>query len=147
VRLDVDVDAYVPGEYVPVEPARIDIHRRVAAARERGELVAIREELEDRFGSLPKPVLSLLDLQRARIEVGAAGARSVEFRGGRLSVSPLELDSDQVGALRERVPEAIYEWRDRTLALRVPGDPEVRLAALLALAEGLDAARSLAPAA
>ncbi len=126
VRIDVDVDAHIPADYVPFEAARIDLHRRVAAAREPGELRALREELEDRFGPLPGSVANLLDLQRARIALGEAGARNVEFRAGRLRVSPVELDSEQVSALNERVPEAIYQWRERTIAvpfprIRVPG--------------------------
>ena len=95
VRIDVDVDAYVPADYIPFEAAKIDVHRRVAAAREPGELRALREELEDRFGPLPDSVANLLDLQRVRIALGDAGARNVEFRAGRLRVSPVELDSEQ----------------------------------------------------
>src|SRR6202035_2645329 len=34
VRLDVNVDAYVPADYIPYEQAKIDVHRRVAAAVE-----------------------------------------------------------------------------------------------------------------
>ena len=94
VRVDVDVDAYVPADYIPFEAAKIDVHRRVAAARERGELRALRDELSDRFGPVPEPVSNLLELQRVRIELGAAGAGTVEFRSGRLRVSPLELDSE-----------------------------------------------------
>ncbi|HEY6772260.1 MAG TPA: transcription-repair coupling factor [Solirubrobacterales bacterium] len=140
VRIDVDVDAYVPSEYVPFEAAKIDVHRRVAAAREPGEQRALGEELEDRFGPLPGSVTNLLDLQRARIALGDAGARSVEFRAGRLRVSPVELDSERVGALNERLPEAIYQWRERTIAIPVPEEPGARLGALLALADGLGAA-------
>ncbi|HET8592456.1 MAG TPA: transcription-repair coupling factor, partial [Solirubrobacterales bacterium] len=137
VRIDVDVDAYIPADYVPFEAAKIDVHRRVAAAREPGELRALREELEDRFGSLPEPVSNLLDLQRARIALGEAGARAVEFRAGRLRVSPVELDSEQVSALNERVPEAVYQWRQKTVAVPVPEEPGARLGAILALSDGL----------
>ena len=35
VRLDVNVDAYVPADYVPYEQAKIDVHRRIAGARAR----------------------------------------------------------------------------------------------------------------
>ena len=123
VRLDVDVDAYLPGEYIPFEAAKIDVHRRLAGAREPGELRALRDELRDRFGPLPEPVESLFELQRARIELGGLGARAVEFRGERLSVTPLELDAAAVGRLRDRIPEAMYESRVKTLSLRVPDDP------------------------
>jgi transcription-repair coupling factor (superfamily II helicase) len=141
VRLDVPVDAYLPATFVPFEAAKIDIHRRVVAAREPGALRAIRDELGDRFGPLPPQAENLLKLQRARIELGLAGARSVEFRGGRLSVTGVELDSDQAGVLAERVEGALYEWREQTAAVRVAGDPEERLAAVLAMAEGLREAR------
>jgi transcription-repair coupling factor (superfamily II helicase) len=145
VRIDVDVDAYVPSEYIPFEAAKIDVHRRVAAAREPGELRALREELEDRFGPLPGSVANLLDLQRVRITLGDAGVRSVEFRAGRLRVSPVELDSSQVETLNERATDAIYQWRERTVAVPVPDDPTARLGALIAVAEGISAA-SAAPA-
>ncbi|MEK6276553.1 MAG: transcription-repair coupling factor [Actinomycetota bacterium] len=138
VRLDVPVDAYLPPDYVPFEAAKIDVHRRVAAATEPGQLRAIRDELEDRFGPVPGPVGNLLELQRARIGLGRAGARSVEFRGGRISVSGVELDSEQAEALRERVEGVIYEWRDEVVALRVPDEPEARLAAVSALAVALE---------
>ncbi len=141
VRLDVPVDAYLPASFVPFEAAKIDVHRRIVAAREPGQLRAIRDELADRFGPLPEPAENLLRLQKARIELGLAGARSVEFRGGRLSVTGVELDSEGAGVLAERVEGALYEWREQTAALRVAGAPEERLTAVLALAEGLREAR------
>jgi transcription-repair coupling factor (superfamily II helicase) len=139
VRVDVDVDAYVPSEYVPFEAAKIDIHRRVAAAGERGELRALADELADRFGPVPEPVRHLLDLQRVRIELGAAGVRDVDFRAGQLRVSPLELDSEASAALLEHLPDAIYRWREKTLSVPVPDEPGARLGALLKLVEGLAA--------
>ena len=136
LRFDVPVDAYLPASYVPFEAAKIDIHRRVVAARAPGELRAIRDELDDRFGAPPREAENLLALQRARIELRLAGARSVELRGGRLSVVGVELDSEGSGALAERVEGALYEWREKTASMRVPEEPQARLAAVLALAEG-----------
>jgi transcription-repair coupling factor (superfamily II helicase) len=141
VRLDVPVDAYLPATFVPFEAAKIDVHRRIVAAREPGQLRAIRDELSDRFGPLPTSAENLLKLQQARIELGLAGARSVEFRGGRLSVTGVELDSEQAGVLAEQVEGALYEWREQVAAIRVAGDPDERLAAVLAMAAGLRAAR------
>ncbi len=140
VRLDLDVDAYLPPDYIPFEAAKIDAHRRIAAATAAGELRALRDELRDRFGPVPEPVSNLLALQRARIDLGAAGARTAEVRGGRLSIIPLELDASAVGRLRERIPEAMFELRTRTLSLRVEDDPGERLEALLELTSALTAA-------
>jgi transcription-repair coupling factor (superfamily II helicase) len=86
VRLEADVDAYVPADYVPFEVAKIDLHRRIAMARDRGDLARVRDEVEDRFGPPPEAVENLIRLQRARIELGRAGAQSVELRGRRLNI-------------------------------------------------------------
>ncbi len=145
VRLDLDVDAYLPTDYIPFETAKIDVHRRIAGARRAGALRALRDELRDRFGQVPEPVENLLALQRARIALGEAGARTAEVRGGRLSIIPLELDAATVGRLRERVGEAIYELRLKTLSLRVADDPAERLAAMLELTAALTAALEAEP--
>ena len=105
VRLDVNVDAYVPADYVPYEQAKIELHRRVASALEVADVEQLREELEDRFGPVPPPLENLLALQRARIKFGQAGARTVSFRGDRLAVAPIELDSARARRLREELPE------------------------------------------
>ena len=141
VRLDVPVDAYLPASFIPFEAAKIDVHRRIAAAREPGELRAIRDEISDRFGEPPPQAENLLALQRARIELGLAGARSVEFRGGRLSVTGVELDSEAAGVFREQLEGALYEWREQTAAMRVSDEPEARLAAVLAIAEAIRTAK------
>ncbi len=137
VRLDVPVDAYVPAQYIPYEVAKIDVHRRIAGAREPADLGAIVEELEDRFGPVPAPVENLIRLQEARIKLGRAGARMVEFRQGRLTVSPLELDSGQANALREEVEGAVYESLKRTLRVRVADDVEDRFAAVVRVADAV----------
>jgi transcription-repair coupling factor (superfamily II helicase) len=131
VRLDVPVDAYVPADYIPYEVAKIDVHRRIAAAREPDELERITSELEDRFGPPPEPVDNLIRLQAARIKLGRAGARTVELRSGRLAVAPVSLELEQVKALRADVPELVYESLKKTLRIPLPDDPGERLSAIL----------------
>ncbi|HEX3174963.1 MAG TPA: transcription-repair coupling factor [Solirubrobacterales bacterium] len=142
LRFDVPVDAYLPAAFIPFEAAKIDVHRRVVAARSTGELRAIRDELADRFGPLPPEAENLLALQRARIELRQAGARGVELRGGRLSVVGVALDSEQATALRKGLEGARYVWREQTASVQVPAEPGARLAAVLAMAGALREALS-----
>ncbi len=137
VRLDVNVDAYVPSDYIPYEQAKVDVHRRIAGAREVADLVALREELEDRFGDLPDPLRNLIALQQARIKLGQAGARAVTFRNGRLAVTPIELDSVRAKRLRAEIPEALYESGKSQLSVRVPEDPSQRFPAVVKAADVL----------
>src|SRR5205823_811423 len=94
------------------------------------------EELASEDGARPAP-------EPLRIDVAEAGASRVEFRGGRLSVVGVELESEQVDVLRERVEGVIYEWRERVVALRVPDQPEARLGAVVALGSALGAAKRI----
>jgi transcription-repair coupling factor (superfamily II helicase) len=137
VRLDVNVDAYVPADYIPYEQAKIDVHRRVAGARDVAELAELRDELEDRFGPPPEPLANLISLQEARIKLGEAGARDVSFRGGRFAVTPIELDSVRAKRVREQIPEALYESGKSQLSLRVPEDPAARFPAVVRAADVL----------
>src|SRR4051812_3617734 len=137
VRLDVNVDAYVPADYVPYEQAKIDVHRRIAGATEVADLALLRDELEDRFGELPEPLHNLIALQQARIKLGQAGAQAVTFRGGRLAVTPIELDSVRAKKLREEVPGALYESGKSQFSVRVPDDPEQRFPAVIRAADAL----------
>jgi transcription-repair coupling factor (superfamily II helicase) len=137
VRLDVNVDAYVPADYIPYEQAKIDVHRRVAAAVEVAELAELRDELVDRFGELPEPLANLIALQQARIKFGQAGARTVSFRSGRLAVAPVELDSARARRLREQIPEALYESGRSQLSVRVGDDPSERFPTVIRAADVL----------
>ncbi len=137
VRLDVNVDAYVPADYVPYEQAKIEIHRRVAGALEVADVERLREELEDRFGPVPEPLGNLLSLQRARLKLGQAGARAVSFRGDRLAVTPIELDSARARRLREQLPEALYESGRSQVSVRVPREGPERFPAVVHAADVL----------
>ncbi len=137
VRLDVNVDAYVPADYIPYEQAKIDVHRRVAGALEVADVEHLREELEDRFGPVPEPLENLLALQRARIKFGQAGARTVSFHGDRLAVVPIQLDSRRVKRLREELPDALYESGREQMSMRVPKDGKQRFPTVVRAADVL----------
>jgi transcription-repair coupling factor (superfamily II helicase) len=137
VRLDVNVDAYVPADYVPYEQAKIEVHRRVAGAFEVADVEGLREELEDRFGPVPEPLENLLALQRARIRFGEAGVRTVSFRGDRLAVTPVELDSVRAKRLREELPEALYEAGRSQVSVRVPKEGKERFPTVVRAADVL----------
>ncbi len=137
VRLDVNVDAYVPADYIPYEQAKIDVHRRVAGALEVADVEQLREELEDRFGAVPEPLENLLALQRARIKFGQAGARTVSFRGDRLAVVPIQLDSARAKRLREELPEALYESGKAQMSMRVAKDGKERFPSVVKAADVL----------
>jgi transcription-repair coupling factor (superfamily II helicase) len=146
VRVDAQVDAYVPAAYVAMEAIKIDLHRRVALAADRSELRELRADLVDRFGAMPEAVENLLAIQEARLLASELGAEYVTLRGGKLVVGPLSLSASEVRELRGRVPRALYTVARREVTARLEaaeGRPGMR-EGLEVLAAILDARRALA---
>ncbi len=139
VRLDVTLDAYVPAGYIGYEQAKIDVHRRIAGATGIEEIFSLRNELTDRFGELPEPLENLLHLQQARILLGRAGARTVGVRAGRITATPIDLDSAGLKRLRGDVQGVTFDSGRSTVQARLPEGPELA-AGLVSFAEGVLAA-------
>ncbi|MGE4427922.1 MAG: transcription-repair coupling factor [Solirubrobacteraceae bacterium] len=144
VRMDAQITAYVPAEYVPYEQAKVDVHRRIAGAIDVAELEELRGELEDRFGAPPEELDNLISLQRARIRFGESRCRVVTLRGTKLTASPVELDPDALARLREEGAEHgltfRYEGGKSQVTLMVPREGPERLEAVLNAADALRAA-------
>ena len=67
-RLKAELDAYIPEEYVADDAERMSLYRKLAETRAPEAVSLIEKELEDRFGPLPLPTLSLLELRRIRLQ-------------------------------------------------------------------------------
>jgi transcription-repair coupling factor (superfamily II helicase) len=118
VRVDARVDAYVPKTYVDSEAMRIDLHRRLALVEHEDELRELVGATIDRFGPLPEPVENLFAIQEARIKVSRLGGDYLVFRGGRATVGPLVLGSEELRELRRRVDTAVYATARKEVSLR-----------------------------
>ena len=120
VRLEVNVDAYIPADYIPFEAARIDVHHRIAGARDEERLELVAAELRDRFGPVPDVVENLLRMQEIRLKAGVLGAASVTFRKGRLELGDIRLDGVQRQALEEAEHKFVHHPLRRLLVLWPP---------------------------
>jgi transcription-repair coupling factor (superfamily II helicase) len=84
--LDLRVSAYIPNEYVRGASQKIALYQRIAAARTLDALAAISDETRDRYGPLPQPVESLLELSRLRLLATAKGVEKLALEGRRLTL-------------------------------------------------------------
>jgi transcription-repair coupling factor (superfamily II helicase) len=118
VRMDARVDAYVPASYIGSEALKIDLHRRLALVEDEDELRELRASVEDRYGELPEPVENLFAIQEAKLKVAQVGAEYLVFRGGRITVGPLVLGSEELRELRDRAATAVYTTGRHEVAMR-----------------------------
>lgn len=139
VRVDIPVSAYIPADYVPLESAKIDLHRRIALAPDADALARVGAEVEDRFGDPPPPVAALLEVQRLRLLMRAAGARQAAARSGRVVIGPIPLDSAGMRALRDGVDGALFSTADNLISVPAPAEPAERIAAAIAALEAIAA--------
>jgi transcription-repair coupling factor (superfamily II helicase) len=84
--VDLPVDAHLPDTYVHDEAAKLELYRRLARARTPGDLAAFRQEMADRFGPLPPPVIRLVEVAELRLAAEAAGITSLAREEGQLVV-------------------------------------------------------------
>jgi transcription-repair coupling factor (superfamily II helicase) len=89
VPADVSMDAphYLPDEYIPVQEAKLDVYRRLTAMHDPAEIEALREELRDRFGPLPREAEAFLALALLRIIGGRLGIEGVLVRGNEARIT------------------------------------------------------------
>ncbi|WP_107728483.1 transcription-repair coupling factor [Desmospora activa] len=65
-EIELNTDAYLPSEYIGDEKQKIEIYKKIRAVRRLEEARDLEEEMEDRFGDLPQPVVNLLRVARLR---------------------------------------------------------------------------------
>lgn len=82
--VDVDLNACLPDDYVNNMLERLGLYRQIAGAIDSDELAAVREELIDRFGPLPKPAEQLFRAADLRLLGQRLRLARIRFRNQRL---------------------------------------------------------------
>jgi transcription-repair coupling factor (superfamily II helicase) len=86
-EIAVDVPAFLPDDYIPDTGQRLDFYRRLAQARDQGEVRETLAELEDRYGPLPDEARLLGEVMTDKTLVRRTGARAYELTAGRMVLS------------------------------------------------------------
>jgi transcription-repair coupling factor (superfamily II helicase) len=142
VRLDLPGSAYLPDAYIADSGVKLEVYRRFAAARAPADAEELREELLDRFGTIPPEVEGLFTAVSVRLAAEAAGVPEVRAESGRVTLKWPRFD-------RFRVTRALTLAGFRPVAgsnqVRIPVPPnrnpvDVALRALGALAASSSAA-------
>ena len=60
--VDIKVDAYIPSSYIEDEIQKIEVYKKIAAIENLNDYKEIKEELEDRYSSIPEAVYNLMDI-------------------------------------------------------------------------------------
>lgn len=60
--IEIKLNAYIPGSYIPDEIQKLDIYKKIASIKNETDYLDVQEEIEDRYGNIPVAVYNLLDI-------------------------------------------------------------------------------------
>jgi len=126
VRMDVQVNAFLPTDYIDRDPLRLAAYRRIADTVTPEEVAEARTELRDRFGPLPEPAEALFRVAELRADLRTAGVTDLsimehELHGRVARLKPVVLGHEwQPIRLAREHPRAVLAQATSTLLLPVP---------------------------
>lgn len=66
VLIDINVSSYIPDSYIENNSQKIEVYQAIALCRTEEDINKIIEDIEDRFGTIPKEALSLIEIARIK---------------------------------------------------------------------------------
>jgi transcription-repair coupling factor (superfamily II helicase) len=120
VRVELPVDAHIPHGYVAGERLRLEAYTAIAAIQSDKDIIAVTEELTDRYGAPPQPVLNLLEVARLRARARQAGLTDITLQGNHIRFAPVELPESRALRAQRLYPRTLLKPAVRTMLVPVP---------------------------
>jgi len=103
-KIDLPIDAHIPEDYIYELRHRLGIYRRIAEIRSHDDADDVVDELIDRFGEPPPPVLGLIDIALVRAAAARCGIFEIGHSGERAALYIEELNLPLIQAMGEALP-------------------------------------------
>ena len=97
--VDLRVDAYIPEQYIPDGPGRIEAYRRIAAIQNAADAADVLDELIDRYGDPPASVSDLVNVSLVRVQAAQVGVYEVTQKKDLLTLSVEKLELPMIRGL------------------------------------------------
>jgi transcription-repair coupling factor (superfamily II helicase) len=120
VRVELPVNAHIPHDYIPGERLRLEAYTQIAAIDAESDVSAITDELSDRYGEPPEPVLNLLEVARLRTAARRAGLTDITAAGNHIRFAPVELPDSRQVRVQRLYPKTVLKPAVRTMLIPVP---------------------------
>ena len=120
VKIELPIDAHLPHDYVPSQRLRLEMYQRLAAVRDEAGIAELVEELHDRYGDIPQPVLNLIEVAKFRNHARVAGLHDVTLQGNLIRFGPVELPDSKVMRLNRLYPKSLVKPQLRTILVPRP---------------------------
>ncbi|RDW15307.1 transcription-repair coupling factor [Oceanobacillus arenosus] len=95
-ELALNVDAYIPDEYIKDEKQKIDIYKQVRAIESKKDIEDLKDELTDRFGDYPDEVEHLFIVSALKMYARKERVESITEKGNKIILLIEENRSQQI---------------------------------------------------
>ncbi len=89
-EINIPIDAFIPDSYIEDPTHKLLIYKRLSRIRETSELVEMEEELKDRYGDIPAPLINLLAIISLKIFLSGLKIRKLEYSAKRIIIQVTE---------------------------------------------------------
>ncbi|MDC6378338.1 transcription-repair coupling factor [Staphylococcus warneri] len=101
VEVELNLDAYLPAEYIQNEQAKIEIYKKLRKVETEDQLMDIKDELIDRFNDYPTEVERLLDIVEIKTHALHAGITKIKDMGKQIQIflsekSTADIDGEEL---------------------------------------------------
>ena len=97
--VDLVMDAFIPDSYIPNEFQKMEFYKKIAAIENENDYDDVADELMDRCGDMPAPVLNLLAIADLKAAAHAASFTEIKERGGEVKITVRPNPSFDVASL------------------------------------------------
>ena len=104
--IDLNISAFIPDFYIKNQEQRMELYKKIAGIRNMDEFYDMQEELEDRYGDLPKAVQLLLEVVLVKAEAHEMGIVSITQKHGNLLLEFRPEPNIDVGRLMQLIAAA-----------------------------------------
>jgi transcription-repair coupling factor (superfamily II helicase) len=104
--IDLNISAFIPDFYIKNQEQRMELYKKIAGIHTMEEYYDMQEELEDRYGDLPKAVQLLLEVVLVKAEAHSMGITSITQKHGNILLEFRPQPNIDVGKLMQMIAAA-----------------------------------------
>ncbi|MDO4300756.1 MAG: transcription-repair coupling factor [Clostridia bacterium] len=117
--IDIKLNAFIPTAYISSEEQKLEMYKKISLISNLDDYYDVQEELEDRYGDIPRAVNNLIDVAYIKAIAHNIGATNVKQIKNKVLIY-FKPDANVAG---EKLMKLITESRGRILFTSTGGEP------------------------
>ncbi len=119
--IDIKLNAFIPYTYIQNEEQKLEMYKKISLISNKEDFYDVQEELEDRFGTMPKSVSNLIDIAYIKALAHSIGSTNIAQKGNKVLI----YFRPDANVNAERLMQIVAESRGKILFTANGGEPYI----------------------